>query len=114
MAKCEALNRNGGKCGTPKLPNNSNFCWFHEPSLAAARHDAASRGGKSNGNVPLETPGQVATMLATMLNQLRKGQLDTKAASSVSYLSRILLDALAAKADVPETQTQGVVFNIIV
>src|SRR6266568_3269332 len=45
-------------------------------------------------NNPLRTTGDVSRLLAESINQVRRGQLDVRAANTVGFLAGILLKAL--------------------
>jgi hypothetical protein len=82
---------------------NSQFCFFHCPSVAPERTAARQTGGRNNkaGALPLDAPdcplqsvAEVVSLIADTVNRTRRGQLDPKVANCVGYLLGILMKAL--------------------
>ena len=48
--RCEFIKKDGKQCGGYAL-NDFEFCYFHEPSKAADRKEAAARGGVKRGSL---------------------------------------------------------------
>ena len=99
---CEKLKSNGQKCRAMAMAG-SQHCFFHDPSAAEARKAAQREGGQANGpavlpadvaDVPLHSGKDVAAFLAETINQVRKGRVSPKIASTVGYLSSLLMKAL--------------------
>jgi len=77
--RCEALTRSGAPCKNP-TGDGARYCWYHDPTLAAARADARSRGGKArhgraitsppgeSSPVELNTPADVLRIVALAIN----------------------------------------------
>jgi hypothetical protein len=81
----------------------SEFCFFHDPSQAAARREAQAEGGRQNRLKTLEATAQdveivdstdVIELLIKTINHVRKGQIDPKVANSVGFLANILMKVL--------------------
>src|SRR5580704_4858422 len=99
---CRAVTRGGSKCQVVVLPD-SEFCFFHDPSQAAARREAQAEGGRQNRLKTLEATAQdveivdsadVIELLIKTINHVRKGQIDPKVANSVGFLANILMKVL--------------------
>ena len=92
---------NGRRCQAMAI-DGSLYCFFHDPARQTARKAAQQRGGKANGpailpadaaDVPLHTGKDVADFLAETINQVRKGRVSPKIASSVGYLASLWMKA---------------------
>jgi hypothetical protein len=99
---CEKTKRDGQKCRAMAIAG-SQYCFFHDPAAAKARKAAQQQGGQANGpavlpvdaaDVPLHSGQDVAAFLAETINQVRKGLVSPKIASTVGYLSSLLMKAL--------------------
>ena len=99
---CGKVKGNGERCRAMAMAG-SQYCFFHEPSVAEARKAAQRQGGQANGqevlpadaaDVPLHSGKDVAAFLAGTINQVRKGQVSPKIATTVGYLSSLLMKAL--------------------
>jgi transcriptional regulator with GAF, ATPase, and Fis domain len=99
---CEKIKSNGERCRAMAMAG-SQYCFFHDPSVIEARKAAQRQGGQENGqevlsadvaDVPLHSGKDVAGFLAETINQVRKGQVSPKIASTVGYLSSLLMKAL--------------------
>lgn len=82
----------------------SRYCFFHDPESAADREAARKKGGRERSRkaavLPADTPDRVLTtasdvtaLLAETINQVRRGELDTRVSNAVGYLASILLNA---------------------
>ena len=103
--KCKFRKSAGRQCQANPM-SDSQYCFFHDPSMAVKRTEARRSGGKKNkaavlsAELPdpiLKTVSDVASLLAVSINQVRKGELDPKIANCVGYLSSVLLKALEAR-----------------
>ena len=92
---------NGRRCQAMAM-DGSPYCFFHDPATATARKSAQRQGGQANGpavlpadaaDVPLHSGKDVSALLAETINQVRKGQVSPKVASTVGYLSSLLVKA---------------------
>jgi hypothetical protein len=99
---CEKIKSNGERCQAMAMAA-SQYCFFHDPSVTEARKAAQRQGGQANGlevlpadvaDVPLHSGKDVAAFLAETINQVRKGRVSPKIASTVGYLSSLLMKAL--------------------
>ena len=99
---CEEIKSNGERCRAMAMAG-SQYCFFHDPSVSEARKAAQRQGGQANGqevlpadlaDVPLHSGKDVAAFLAETINQVRKGRVSPKIASTVGYLSSLLMKAL--------------------
>ena len=89
------------------------YCFFHDPATETARKAAQRRGGQANGpailpadaaDVPLHSGKDVSAFLAETINQVRKGQVSPKVASTLGYLSSLLMKAFDTR-DIEERLT---------
>ena len=99
---CEGTKRDGQRCQAMAM-EGSRYCYFHNPAVKKTRKAAQQRGGQANGpkvlpaeaaNLPLDSGKEVAVFLAETINQVRKGQLSPKIASTAGYLAGLLMKAL--------------------
>jgi hypothetical protein len=99
--KCEHKKPNGQRCKANALTNDR-FCFFHSPATTRARKQARSAGGVSRSRkravLPpdteerrLQSPTDVCGLLGETINQVRRGLLDARIATTVGYLSAALL-----------------------
>jgi hypothetical protein len=99
---CEKIKSDGQRCRAMAIAN-SQYCFFHDPTVTETRKAAQRQGGQANGlevlpadvaGVPLHSGKDVAAFLAETINQVRKGRVSPKVASTVGYLSSLLMKAL--------------------
>lgn len=101
---CQKTKVGGSQCEASAL-TGSTFCYFHDASKAHDRRVAQRAGGIARSRqcavLPRETPDRpvrkisdVVELLGETLNQVRRGQIDSKVANSVAYIAGILLKAL--------------------
>jgi hypothetical protein len=85
--------------------NGHGNCFFHNPAMGKARTAAQQRGGHANraavlpadaADVRLESSGDIATLLAETINQVRKGKVAPKVASTICYLATSLTRVMEA------------------
>jgi hypothetical protein len=83
--------------------HDSRFCFFHNPAAREVRKAAQRSGGQANRPVvlpadaadfPLHSGKDVAAFLEETINQVRKGRLSPKVATTVGYLTSVLMKAL--------------------
>ena len=100
--QCEGVKPDGSRCLAAALPD-SDFCFFHDPSKAAERHEAHSAGGRQNRmktldpvvpDVIIKNCGDVIALLSETINHVRKGLIDPRVANSVGYLANQLVAVL--------------------
>jgi hypothetical protein len=104
-SQCEHVRPDGRRCRA-RARAHSRYCFAHDPDLAARRAAGRRAGGRKRSqkaavlpagtpDAPLGSIGQVCELLATSINQVRRGQLDTKVANAVGYLASVLVKALS-------------------
>ena len=99
---CKARTKDGTECQTPALAG-SDFCFFHDPDKADERREANSKGGRQDKiktlsadapDIQVESCQDVARLISTTINQVRKGELDPRIANAVGYLANVLIRAV--------------------
>jgi hypothetical protein len=99
---CEMTKSDGERCRSIAM-ESSHYCFFHNPDTQEARKAAQRRGGQANGPAVLPTEAadltlgsgkDVSVFLAETINQVRKGRLSPKIATTVGYLTGLLMKAL--------------------
>jgi len=102
--RCEKTNAAGQRCRAPAM-DGSRFCFFHNPASKDVRLAAQRRGGQANRaavlprnseDLALTSAKDVAALLATTINQVRKGLISPKIATAIGYLAGSLTRALEA------------------
>ena len=81
---------------------DKDYCFSHDPDSIEKKLLASTKGGLARVikvDVPLEvitiaTPGDVASLLASTINDVRTGILDLRVANTIGYLSGVLIKAL--------------------
>ena len=102
--KCEHKKSDGEHCKAKALTNDR-FCFFHSPSKVRERRQARSAGGVSSSQkravLPpnteekrLQNPTDVCDLLGDTINQVRRGLIDSRIATTVGYLAGTLLRGL--------------------
>ena len=102
--QCEHRLPTGKRCRA-HARTNDRFCFFHSAATLADRCRARRAGGVARSrsaavlpgdtqDLPLHDVGDVCTLLAESINQVRRGQIDPRVANAVGYLASILLGAL--------------------
>jgi hypothetical protein len=102
--RCKATNKDGQPCRA-EARTGGDHCIFHDPHLDRQRAEGRKRGGKARSKTatvkmleaadrPLSSVGDVVTLLGETINGARRGQVDSKLANAVGYLSSVLLRAL--------------------
>src|SRR5713101_7740853 len=98
---CKARKPDGSGCQAAALPA-SNFCFFHDPSMAAERREAQALGGRQNRmktldgaapDIKVQDCGDVVALISETINQVRKGVIDPRVANAVGYLANVLIKA---------------------
>ncbi len=81
---------------------SSGYCFFHDPNKEAERQAAQRAGGLRNraAVLPPQTPDfelrttkDVITLLAMTINQVRRGEIDSRVSNAIGYLAATLLRA---------------------
>jgi hypothetical protein len=102
--KCIFKKKNGERCDADAQSGKS-VCIFHDPTMTTEGRRARRAGGLARSRaatvLPADTPDHplsntldVATFLAGSINQLRRGELDSRVANGLGYLTSVLLSAL--------------------
>ena len=104
--RCRAKKNNGERCGANALVGGK-YCWFHDPERKESRAVAQKAGGVERtrkiadqvlsvheADLELDNTNAVIRLLAQTINQARTGRIGLRVATTVGYLSQILLKAL--------------------
>jgi len=101
--RCKFVKPDGIPCAANALRNRQ-FCFFHDPSVKAARDEARREGGRERSrraavlpdapDLHLNTHKDVLALLSQTGSQLRRGELDPRIANGLFYLCSIALTAL--------------------
>jgi hypothetical protein len=113
IERCQSICKSGKRCRAPAMAGRTTCC-FHAEDQKANGDRARSKGGKNSHpprilptpetpEVPLETLQDVSKLLATVINDVRRGQLDVKIGNAISTLAAQLMHALEAMADAEVT-----------
>ena len=108
--QCAFIKPDGARCGAEAL-KGSTLCFYHDPTKADARRQASSRGAATRNRKFKFHPdffdtvfpyvavhGSTDTILFHLLDALlkvRDGQMDTRTANSIAYLSTVISQASA-------------------
>ena len=103
-AKCQFRKTDGKPCGANAQAGKT-LCVFHDPSRAADGRRARRAGGINRSRTapalspetphsPLHTSKDVSALLGEIINLVLRGQLDSRKANAVAYMSSVLLRAL--------------------
>ena len=116
--RCKATAKSGNRCKAAAV-NSSDYCFAHEPTLAADRANWRREGGRQSNKKALldeassiQTPDQVKELLGRTVESLQRGDVDARTANAVGYLCNLLLKAmketdLARRLDVLERAIAG-------
>ena len=102
--KCQFRKADGTICSA-NAQIGTNLCVFHDPAKQSDGQRARRAGGLARSSpvralpadapdVQLGTCQDVSNLLAESISQVRRGELDARAANTIGYLSGILLKAL--------------------
>ena len=115
MAKCKGKTKTGQPCGA-EAQTGADFCFFHDPTQAQARHESKVKGGQAGKLATLATvkpwrgvEGEVEIMknpstadlvnlLADSIDDVRTGAIDPKVANAVGYLAGVMVKILQYEA----------------
>lgn len=105
--QCEAINKSGQPCQSPA--GKSGYCWAHDPSVAAERTAARSRGGRARhgrhirvlraaGEAPItiETPSDVLKLLNVAIADTLSMEPSLNRARTLSSLAEAALRVFQA------------------
>ena len=104
IRRCQHVKGHGQRCKANAM-RSSPYCFFHDPSKAKERAAARRAGGVQRSqraavlppdtpDHPLRTSGEVAELVAEMINKILRGELDPKIGSAVGYLLTLQIKAL--------------------
>jgi hypothetical protein len=102
--KCQSRKKDGTVCAANAQVGND-LCVFHDPAKQSDSHRARRAGGIARSrtarvlpadapDAQLDTCKDVSDLLSETISQVRRGELDSRAANTIGYLSGILLKAL--------------------
>jgi hypothetical protein len=102
--KCSATRRDGSPCNAYAL-SGSDYCYHHDPRLAARRRQARRKGGRARHgrqvgpvgaapNLPLATMSGVTDLLRHAINQALQLENSIARARTLGYLAGLLIKAL--------------------
>jgi len=99
--QCGAVKADGERCNAKPLAN-SQWCYFHDPDSVEERIAASRRGGEKNRHatlppdtpdVPLVDANDVGALIGRTVNQVLRGEIDPRIATTVGYLVTIKIRA---------------------
>jgi hypothetical protein len=101
--QCCYIKPDRSKCEANAV-RESFYCFFHDPDLKQEREAARKKGGKERSRKaavlpsdtpdrPLATAADITALLTATINQVLRGQLDTRISNSVSVLVDSLVRA---------------------
>jgi hypothetical protein len=102
--QCQFIKNDSSKC-TSFAMKGSDFCYRHNPDISDDdKLNASSKGGKKSAKpefietplpeMKLEKMGDVVTLLADTINNVRAGKISTKSGSTIGYLAFIMMMAM--------------------
>lgn len=103
--KCRFSKPDGTSCKASCLPA-SDYCYFHDPTLAEERAAARRKGGRERSKRPAILPiadadpvemksvSDVLKLLSTTATDVRRGAVDCKTANCLGYLASVGLRAI--------------------
>ena len=96
---CKAIKLDSSKCEVAALAD-SEFCFFHDPAKAGERKAAQSLGGHGNRlrvlnpdipDIKVESSRDMIALLCETINQVRKGEIDSRRAYALGYLANMVM-----------------------
>jgi hypothetical protein len=104
IERCQTTCKNGKRCRAPAMVGRTTCC-FHSEDQKERGQKARSKGGKNShpprilpttatAEVQLETLQDVSRLLATTINEVRRGLLDVKVGNCVAALATCLAKTL--------------------
>jgi hypothetical protein len=94
----------------------SDYCWFHNPSIAQERTEARKRGAQQTrlrrrkivlphdtADLPLTNAEEVAAALARTFNDVRRGEMDVRTANCLALIGGTILRAIAGEREIAVT-----------
>lgn len=99
MKQCESINKGGGQCRA-KSTKDSNYCFWHDPTLQKTRMLASKKGGQNRRlqgeyghEISLQTPFDASKFLGVVINTVWTGKVPVQVGTSIGFLIRCWLDA---------------------
>lgn len=98
--RCKADTKSGTRCRATAV-EGSDYCFAHEPTLAAKRAEWRRAGGRQSGRraalqeaATIRTPEEVRDLLARTVVAVQEGTMDARTANTIRSLSNALLKAI--------------------
>ena len=102
MNRCPGTKRDGSGCTVSVEPPQT-YCWWHDPTNAAVRKQAASRGGKRAGRGrPQAEITSIKEQLQDLADRILGGDLDRADGAVVSQILNVKLRAISTELAVRE------------
>ncbi len=99
MNQCKFINKDERQCRA-RPTKDSNYCFWHGPSLQKKRMLASKKGGqnrhlqdKYGHEISLRTPRDAFVFLGTVINTVWTGRAPVQVGTSIGFLVRCWLDA---------------------
>lgn len=115
MAKCKGKTKTGQTCNA-EAQAGADYCFFHDPAQAQARHESKVKGGQAGKLATLAAvkpwrgvEGEIVAMrsptaedlinlLADSIDDVRVGAIDPKVANAIGYLAGVMVKILQYEA----------------
>jgi len=98
--RCKARTKSGERCKAYAL-TDSDYCAFHEPSLAGERVKWRRAGGSQGAKkaaleqaAGVQTPAEVKQLLGNTIELVRRGEMDPSTANAIARLCNLQLKAI--------------------
>ncbi len=100
VRRCQARTKSGARCKATAV-EDSDYCFAHDPALAAQRAEWRREGGRKSGKrvvleeaATIRTPEEVRDLLARTIEAVQAGTMDVQTANTIRSLSNALLRAI--------------------
>lgn len=99
--QCKHTKDNGEQCNANAM-TGSDFCFLHNPEISEEdKKEAQTRGGQNRARIikealpeiKIKTSKDAVLLLTDTINRVRAGEMDTKIATTIGYLSGHLIKA---------------------
>jgi predicted RNA-binding Zn ribbon-like protein len=102
MNRCLGTKRDNSPCTVSVEPPQT-FCWWHDPANAAARKQAAARGGKRAGRSRPQTElSDIKRRLSDLADDVLEGRQEKAVAAVASQVLNVLLRAISIEMKLKE------------
>ncbi len=104
--RCQHISKIGARCHAD-VQTGKSCCFFHDPDQKNKQAQARKEGGEARSReadtitmppgldaIPLETPSDIAKLLAETINQFRCREIDLRAAKAIANMANLLLRSL--------------------